>query len=118
THAAKPAKGQKPYRTAAECIDWSVPSQSIFTRKKPLADATMRRIAKGIRREVTGKAKPFIVPIANWSQDAVQGVDRPLNTITAWPRGGAFALASPVLCGVGGRAGQSEARGGDQPVGT
>ncbi|WGK60556.1 DNA cytosine methyltransferase [Halopseudomonas sp. SMJS2] len=97
THAAKPAKGQKPYRTAAECIDWSVPSQSIFTRKKPLADATMRRIAKGIRREVTEKAKPFIVPIANWSQDAIHPTDQPLNTVTAWPRGGSFALASAHL---------------------
>src|SRR5690554_6786487 len=97
THAANPAKGQKPYRTAAECIDWSVPRQSIFTRKRPLADATMRRIAKGIQREVTGKAKPFIVPIANWSQDAVHGIDRPLNTITAWPRGGSFAVANAAV---------------------
>ncbi|SUD59759.1 C-5 cytosine-specific DNA methylase family protein [Ectopseudomonas oleovorans] len=97
THAAKPAKGQKPYRTAAECIDWSIPSQSIFDRKKPLAGATMRRIAKGIQREVIGKAQPFIVPIANWSRDAVQPVDQPLNTVTAWPRGGSFAAVAPQL---------------------
>ncbi|MHB0763828.1 DNA cytosine methyltransferase [Stutzerimonas sp. NM35] len=116
THAAKPAKGQKPYRTAAECIDWSIPGQSIFGRKKPLAEATMRRIAKGIQREVLGKAQPFIVPIANWSRDAVQPVDQPLNTVTAWPRGGSFAVASPMLVGVGGRAGQTEPRSGDQPA--
>lgn len=116
THAAKPAKGQKPYRTAAECIDWSIPGQSIFDRKKPLAEATMRRIAKGIQREVLGKALPFIVPIANWSRDAVQPVDQPLNTVTAWPRGGSFAVASPILVGVGGRAGQTEPRSGDQPA--
>lgn len=97
THAAKPTKGQQPYRTAAECIDWSVPSQSIFTRKRPLAEATMRRIAKGIKREVLDRAQPFIVPIANWSRDAIHPVDQPLNTITAWPRGGSFALATPVL---------------------
>lgn len=97
THAERPAKGQKPYRTAAECIDWSVPSQSIFKRKKPLAEATLRRIAKGIQREVIERAKPFIVPIANWSREAVQPVDQPLNTVTAWPRGGSFALASPHL---------------------
>lgn len=97
THAANPAKGQKPYRTAAECIDWSVPSKSIFTRNKPLAAATMRRIAKGIQREVIEKAQPFIVPIANWSRDAVQATDQPLNTITAWPRGGSFALATAFL---------------------
>lgn len=97
THAAKPAKGQKPYRAAAECIDWSIPSQSIFDRKKPLAEATLRRIAKGIQREVIERAKPFIVPIANWSREAVQPVDQPLNTVTAWPRGGSFAIASPHL---------------------
>src|SRR5690606_11941730 len=62
THAAKPAKGQKPYRTAAECIDWSVPSKSIFGREKSLVEATLRRIAKGIQREVIGKPRPFIVP--------------------------------------------------------
>lgn len=97
THAAKPAKGQKPYRTAAECIDWSIPAQSIFERKRPLADATLRRIARGIQREVIDRAQPFIVPIANWSREAVHPVDQPLNTVTAWPRGGAFALATPVM---------------------
>jgi len=97
THAAKPAKGQKPYRTAAECIDWSVPSKSIFGRDKPLADATMRRIAKGVQREVIQKAKPFIVPIANWSRDAIHPTDQPLNTVTAWPKGGSFAVVAPQL---------------------
>ncbi|MBY0237894.1 MAG: DNA cytosine methyltransferase [Burkholderiaceae bacterium] len=51
----------KPYRTAAECIDWSIPCQSIFNRKKPLAEATLRRIAKGIMRYVVDAAEPFIV---------------------------------------------------------
>ena len=52
---------QQPYRTAAECIDWSLPCPSIFNRKRPLADATLRRIAKGIMRYVVGAADPFIV---------------------------------------------------------
>jgi DNA (cytosine-5)-methyltransferase 1 len=51
----------KPYRTAAECIDWSLPCPSIFARKRPLADATLRRIAKGIMRYVIDAADPFIV---------------------------------------------------------
>lgn len=126
THAQKPAKGQKPWRTAAECIDWSVPSKSIFGRAKPLAEATLRRIAKGIQREVLGKAKPFIVPIANWSRDAVQAVDQPLNTITAWPRGGSFALASPVMVNAAygeGKPGRAQRWGtgskpADAPLGT
>ena len=121
THAAKPKKGQQPYRTAAECIDFSLPSKSIFERKKPLAEATLRRIAKGIDREVLQKAQPFIVPIANWSRDAVLPVDQPLNTVTAWPRGGSFALASPSLVqvGYGERAGQSpRVPGLGKPLGT
>jgi len=50
-----------PWRTAAECIDWSIPCPSIFERKKPLAPATLRRIAKGIMRYVVDSASPFIV---------------------------------------------------------
>jgi DNA (cytosine-5)-methyltransferase 1 len=50
-----------PHRTAAECIDWSIPCPSIFERKKPLADATLRRIAKGIMRYVVDAPNPFIV---------------------------------------------------------
>lgn len=121
THAAKPGKGLKPYRTAAECIDWSDLGQSIRNRKKPLAEATMRRIAKGIEKEVFQRAKPFIVPIANWSREAVHPVDQPLNTITAWPKGGAFSVATPTLIqvGYGERDGQApRVLELDEPLGT
>ncbi len=62
THFKNPGKGQKKWLAAAECIDWSIPCQSIFERKKPLADATLRRIAKGIHKYVLNSATPFIVP--------------------------------------------------------
>jgi DNA (cytosine-5)-methyltransferase 1 len=52
----------KPYRTAAECIDWALPVRSIFGRKKPLAENTLRRIAEGMRRYVVEAREPFIVP--------------------------------------------------------
>jgi DNA (cytosine-5)-methyltransferase 1 len=52
-----------PFVTAADCIDFTIPCPSIFTRKKPLADATMRRIAKGVKRYVIDAAEPFIVPL-------------------------------------------------------
>lgn len=51
----------KAWRTAAECIDWSIPAQSIFDRKKPLAENTLRRIARGIQRFVIDSPSPFIV---------------------------------------------------------
>lgn len=73
----------KPYRTAAECIDFSTPCPSIFDRKKPLADATLRRIAKGIMRYVVDAADPFIVgqggPI--YAGKPVS-VNQPIGTLT------------------------------------
>ncbi len=76
----------KPWRTAAECIDWSLPCPSIFDRKKPLAPATCRRIAKGIARYVL-QGKPFIVSVAHGDHaqrpgDRVTGLDAPMGTIT------------------------------------
>ncbi|MBV7525347.1 DNA cytosine methyltransferase [Pseudomonas sp. PDM29] len=97
THAKHPVKGQQKWRTAAECIDWTIPSKSIFDRPKPLAPATLRRIAKGMKKFVIDAADPFIVPIANWSGDSVQSAHDPLRTVTSWPRGGSFAMASPII---------------------
>ncbi|MBO6279793.1 MAG: DNA cytosine methyltransferase [Pseudomonas sp.] len=97
THAKNPGKGQQKWRTAAECIDWSIPSKSIFGRKKDLAPATLRRVAKGMRKFVLDAATPFIVPIANWSGESVQSGNEPLRTVTSYPKGGAFSVVSPVM---------------------
>lgn len=97
THAKHPAKGQQKWRTAADCIDWTVPSKSIFGRKKELAAATLRRVAKGMKKFVLDNPQPFIVPIANWSGELAQSAHEPLRTVTSWPRGGSFAMASPVI---------------------
>ncbi|MDG9809454.1 MULTISPECIES: DNA cytosine methyltransferase [Pseudomonas] len=121
THAKHPAKGQQKWRTAADCIDWSVPSKSIFGRKKELAAATLRRVAKGMKKFVLDNPQPFIVPIANWSGELAQSAAEPLRTVTSWPRGGSFAVASPTLVqtGYGERAGQQpRVPGLDQPLGT
>lgn len=109
THHAKPRRGQKKWRAAAECIDWGIKGRSIFDRERPLADATMRRIARGVKRYVLDSADPFIVPISNWSNEAVHSVREPLSTVTAWPRGEQHAVASPVLvqAGYGERPGQA-----------
>lgn len=97
THAKNPTKGQQKWKTAADCIDFSDLGKSIFGRKKDLAPATLRRVAKGMKKFVIDNPTPFIVPIANWSGEAVQSADEPLRTITSWPRGGSFAMASPVI---------------------
>ncbi|MEE9928555.1 DNA cytosine methyltransferase [Microvirgula aerodenitrificans] len=97
THHRNPTRRQKAWRPAADHLDWSIPCPSIFERKRPLADATMRRIAKGMKKFVLDSADPFIVPIANWSGESVQSAAEPLRTITAYPKGGAFSLCAPTM---------------------
>ncbi|WP_024674104.1 DNA cytosine methyltransferase [Pseudomonas syringae] len=97
THAKRPAKGQKPWKTAAECIDFTDLGKSIFGRKKDLAPATLRRVAKGMKKFVIDSPAPFIVPIANWSGETVQSANEPLRTVTSYPKGGASSVVSPVI---------------------
>ncbi|MFJ3316154.1 DNA cytosine methyltransferase [Herbaspirillum huttiense] len=70
-----------PYRTAAECIDWSIPCPSIFERSKPLKEATLRRIAKGVMKFVVNSSDPFIVKFSENSTG--QSLDDPLHTVMA-----------------------------------
>lgn len=64
----------KPYRTAAECIDWDIPCPSIFERSTPLAPNTLRRIAKGVLRYVVNNPKPYIVPCSGKGHDKASQV--------------------------------------------
>ncbi|EJD7700164.1 DNA cytosine methyltransferase [Salmonella enterica] len=89
-----------PWRTAAECIDWTIPAPSIFGRKKPLAENTLKRIARGIQRFVLDSASPFIVKCnhtsTKTSYDCFRGqaLGEPLQTIT---KTHGYALAVPHL---------------------
>jgi DNA (cytosine-5)-methyltransferase 1 len=86
-----------PWRTAAECIDWSIPCPSIFGRKKPLKDATCRRIAAGIMRYVVNAKRPFIVPLTHHgSADRLIDLEAPMPTVTGAHRG-ETALVEPIL---------------------
>ena len=99
THGAPdslPVRQRKllPWRTAAECIDWSVPAPSIFERARPLADATCRRIAKGIVRYVIEAAEPFNALVQSFlvvyygSEDDGQALSDPLRTVPTRDRFG------------------------------
>lgn len=74
-------EGLLPYRTAAECIDWSISCKSIFERKKPLAENTLRRIAKGLDKFTIKADKPFIINCKFGNPP--EGADNPLSTVTA-----------------------------------
>ncbi|MDX0218583.1 C-5 cytosine-specific DNA methylase [Sinorhizobium meliloti] len=88
-----------PWRTAAECIDWSLPCPSIFDTSveiwakhqlravRPLADATMARVARGMKRYVLDAERPFLVQ-TGYGERAGQApramsVDDPLGTAVA-----------------------------------
>ncbi len=86
----------KPWRTVAECIDWSVPVNSIFLSqtearrfkcRRPLAKATLRRIAAGIDRYVLKSEKPFLISLTHQGGDRIEGIDEPSKTLTAANRG-------------------------------
>ncbi|WP_409297729.1 DNA cytosine methyltransferase [Peribacillus sp. SCS-26] len=106
----------KPWRTASEIIDWSIGTPSIFSRKKPLADNTMRRIARGLKKFVIDSPAPFVAPVQPDGEDnrslvsafltsyytettknEVRGISLqdPLHTITAG--GNRFGLVTAFL---------------------
>lgn len=109
----------KPWRTAAECIDWNDLGTSIFDRKKALRPKTLARIARGIRKYVLGTASPFIVQVQH-TGDGFRGqsLDQPLTTISSKH---GYALVSPTLVqtGYGERKGQApRALDLHEPLGT
>lgn len=97
THGPKKADAVRsgkllPYRTAAECIDWSIPAQSIFERDKPLAENTLRRIARGIQKFVIENPEPFIVRYK--FDNEPESINEPLSTVTAV---NSHYVATPIL---------------------
>lgn len=102
THGPRRGEGVKagkllPYRTAAECIDWSIPGMSIFDRKKTLAENTLRRIARGIQKFVIENPEPFIVTV-NHAGEGFRGqkIDEPLQTVTA--KHGYGVVVPTIMC--------------------
>lgn len=111
----------KPHLPVSDVIDWLLPCQSIFDRKKPLAENTLRRVARGVFRYVIDNPKPFIVPgyqvthlgfddgtvdgpafvipLTHQGDSRVHGIDEPLRTITGAHRG-ELALVNPFLARV------------------
>ena len=87
----------KPWRTAAEIIDWSLPCPSIFNTSddikavlgiktvRPLAENTVKRIAKGTEKFVIKNPEPFIIRVNHTGSEHhyCNSVNEPLSTITS-----------------------------------
>lgn len=102
----------RPYRTTAEHIDWSIPVPSIFFTKqeardwakyyglgsprRPLADATMRRIARGVFRYVINNPNPFVVALTHHGAERIYDLNEQFPTITTAHRG-ELALVTPTF---------------------
>lgn len=82
-----------PWRTAAECIEWDIPCPSIFERERPLAENTLRRIARGIQKYVIETPQPFIVPMQHVNRATT--LHEPLQTVTT--QGNKFNLVTPFM---------------------
>jgi DNA (cytosine-5)-methyltransferase 1 len=107
----------KPWRTAAEIIDWSLPCPSIFDTSaeimakyglravRPLQEATMARIAKGVKRYVLDAAKPFIVNLTHQGGDRAESIDDPMATVTGAHRGEKALAVAQIQPTAGGRKG-------------
>lgn len=106
----KPQSGQLPWRTAAECIDFSDLGQSLFARKRPLVDNTCRRVAKGFWRHTVMADHPYVLQLdeqqlatasltefANASTQRTFSAAEPLRTQVAQVKGGHFALATAAM---------------------
>jgi DNA (cytosine-5)-methyltransferase 1 len=86
-----------PWRTAAEFIDWSLPCPSIFesadeikakyglNARRPLRQASLRRIARGCKKFVLDNPRPFIVHYFGDKGGGAfrgAGINAPLRTVT------------------------------------
>ena len=122
-----------PWRTAAECIDWSISCPSIFTRQRDLAEATKRRIAHGVMRYVVNAARPFIVdidgvetcllsPFVSFGQQGGRSrpADAPMHTVCASTKDTNQVIAATMVqTGYGERQGQApRVPHIDKPLGT
>lgn len=96
----QPAKGQKSWRQAAECIDWDLEGRTIF-RDDALVENTMNRIAKGLWRHTLACENPFIVPLRGTSKShtSTHSVADPVSTISGG--GTHHALVQPKVAVAG-----------------
>lgn len=97
---------KKPWRSAAEIIDWTLPCPSIFdtrehirekyglSAQRPLRPNTMRRVIRGVDKFAIKNPEPFLVVVNHAGDFRGQDAAAPLQTVTAKH---GYGVASPVM---------------------
>lgn len=97
---------KKPWRAAAEIIDWTLPTPSIFATReevketfglsaqRPLRPNTMRRVIRGVDKFVIKSAEPFLVVVNHSGEFRGQAMGDPLQTITAKH---GYGIVDPIM---------------------
>lgn len=95
THNKNGTGGLKKWVAVSTVLDFSNMGKSIFGRKKPLADNTLKRIARGLQKFVFENPEPFLVQV-NHSGDGFRGqsIHEPLPTVT---QKHGFGKVTPVI---------------------
>jgi len=138
THAAPDdlavaAGALQSWRTAADIIDWSLACPSIFDTSdeimakhglravRPLAEATLKRVARGVMRYVVNDARPFLISVAHGYSGGRReySIDEPLGTVSAGGTQHAVVVPTLIQTGYGERPGQApRVPGLHKPLGT
>lgn len=95
THGKGGLNGLLPWEPIYKYLDLTNLGKSIFGRKKPLAEKTMNRIARGLEKFVFNSPEPFIVQV-NHGGDNFRGqsINVPLSTVT---QKHGFGVVTPLL---------------------
>lgn len=115
THGPRDSEAVKagliePYLGAHTQIDFSLPCPSIFDSKeeirekygikaqRPLAEKTMQRIARGLKKFVLDNPEPFIVTVNHGGDRAPRDIKEPMPTITGKH---GFGIVEPYMVQIG-----------------
>ena len=99
THSKEGTGGKQKWVPVSSVLDFSDLGNSIFGRKKPLAENTMRRIARGLRKFVFENTEPFLMVYnAGGYKASGNSVREPASTITTLPRHG---MITPYIVPIG-----------------
>lgn len=106
--------GRQAWRAAREIIDWTLAGESIFTRARPLALSTRRRILMGLEKFGGPELRPYLTILRNHM--FAQSVDAPVPTVAA--SGQHLGIAQPVLVHVNHRDASARVESVDAPLST